>query len=76
MQHNTKESTFTKYRGPYELMYYEACPDERDAIAREKYLKTTMGKRFLRNRLKHSLGSDEACPVKDVAKIRETQNEQ
>lgn len=52
VQHNTGKSEFTKYRGPYELIYYEACLNVKDAYAREKYLKTGMGKRYLKNRLK------------------------
>ncbi len=54
-QHNQNESSYTKKRGPYELIYYEACKDREDAEVREKYLKSTMGKRFLRNRLKRFL---------------------
>ena len=45
----------TKFRGPYELVYYEACMNEKDAFAREKYLKTGMGKRFIKNRNKRFL---------------------
>ncbi len=54
-QHNNNLSTYTKGRGPFELIYYEACLDRFDAIAREKYLKSGMGKRYLKNRLKRSL---------------------
>ena len=54
-QHNTRKSTYTKYRGPYKLIYYEACLIEDDAKSREKYLKSGMGKRYLKNRLKHFL---------------------
>lgn len=54
-QHNKGLSTWTKYRGPWKLIYYEACLDEGDAIAREKYLKTGMGKRYLNTRLKRFL---------------------
>jgi len=54
-QHQTGKSTWTKSRGPYELIYYEACKDEDDARAREKYLKSAMGKRYLKNRLKRFL---------------------
>lgn len=42
----------TKYRLPLELIYYEACLDQNDAIHRERYLKTTYGGRYLKNRLK------------------------
>jgi putative endonuclease len=46
----------TKRRVPLELIYYEACKNAFDARAREKYLKTGMGKRYLKNRLKFSEG--------------------
>lgn len=54
-QHNTGKSTWTKSRGPWKLIYYEACLNEEDARAREKYLKSGMGKRYLKNRLKRFL---------------------
>lgn len=54
-QHNNNMSTYTKGRGPYTVIYYEACHDRDDARAREVYLKSTMGKRFVRNRLKRFL---------------------
>ena len=45
----------TKGHGPMKLMYYEACTNGKDAFTREKYLKTGMGKRYLKNRLKRFL---------------------
>ncbi|MCL5004832.1 MAG: GIY-YIG nuclease family protein [Patescibacteria group bacterium] len=54
-QHNEGKSAWTKGRGPWNLIYYEACLDEEDAKMREKYLKTGMGKRYLKNRLKRFL---------------------
>ena len=45
----------TKDRRPLELVYYETCRDKRDAMHREKYLKTYLGRQFLRNRLKSYL---------------------
>lgn len=54
-QHNRKSTTSTKDRAPFELIYYEACVNEYDALAREKYLKSGMGKRYLKNRLKRFL---------------------
>ncbi len=42
----------TKDRRPLELIYSEMCLDKKDAMRREKYLKTHKGKLFLRNRLK------------------------
>ena len=45
----------TKGRGPFELIYYEACKNELDAFSREKYLKSGPGKHYLNNRLKRFL---------------------
>jgi len=54
-EHNTGRVFSTKGRGPFELIYYEACSNEQDSLAREKYLKSGMGKRYLRNRLRRFL---------------------
>ena len=51
-EHQNGYTHSTKYRRPWKLIYYEACLSEADAIAREKYLKSGMGKRYLRNRVK------------------------
>ena len=54
-EHNNGEVSSTKYRRPLRLICYEACLNKYDALRREKYLKTGMGKRYLQNRLKQSL---------------------
>lgn len=54
-QHNDGESTSTKHRVPFELIYYEMCRNEEDARSRELFLKSGMGKRYLNNRLKRFL---------------------
>ncbi len=54
-EHNTGKVVSTKNRGPFRLIYYEACLNAQDATAREKYLKSGMGKRYLKNRLKRFL---------------------
>lgn len=51
-QHNLGKNFSTRFRGPFVLLYYEASLDKSDAQAREKYLKSGPGKKFLRNRLK------------------------
>lgn len=43
----------TKNRRPLVLVYYEACRSKADAIHREKYLKSSWGKRYIKNRLKN-----------------------
>ena len=53
--HSDGKVESTKHRGPLELVYYEACLHKEDALHREKYLKTTYGKRYIRNRIKHYL---------------------
>ena len=45
----------TRGRRPLDLVYYEACNSRKDACRREKYLKTSHGKRYLRNRLSEHL---------------------
>ena len=54
-EHNTGKVRSTKSRGPFVLIYYEACLDKQDALAREKYLKSGMGKRYLKDRLRRFL---------------------
>ena len=54
-EHQKNQSGYTKGRGPFRLIYYEACINEEDAKAREKYLKSGMGRRYLKNRLKRFL---------------------
>lgn len=59
IEHNDGQSQSTKGRGPFEIMYYEACVDGSDAFAREKYLKSGQGKRYLKNRLQRFLSLTE-----------------
>lgn len=42
----------TKSRLPIRLIYFEGCLNRQDARRREKYLKSTQGRRFLGLRLK------------------------
>jgi len=54
-EHNDGKSTYTKYRGPFVLIYYEACLNSDDARSRELYLKSGKGKHYLKSRLKRFL---------------------
>jgi putative endonuclease len=54
-QHCMGKVPSTKDRRPLELIYYEACLNQADALKREKYFKTYNGKRFLHKRLKSYL---------------------
>ncbi len=51
-EHNSNKSGYTKGRGPFVLIYYEACLNEQDAKRREDYFKTSQGQRLLKRRLK------------------------
>ena len=51
-QHQKGEVTSTKSRLPLKLIYYEACLSQKDALKREKYLKTYYGKMHIAKRLK------------------------
>jgi len=54
-QHNAGKVESTKSRLPFKLIYWEGCLNQKDALHREKYLKTAWGKRYLKIRLKHYL---------------------
>lgn len=51
-EHNSGRSPSTKRYMPWTLIYYEACLLGSDARRREKYLKTSMGRRMMKKRLK------------------------
>ncbi|KKQ67083.1 MAG: hypothetical protein US86_C0001G0010 [Candidatus Daviesbacteria bacterium GW2011_GWA2_38_24] len=49
--HNQGEVKSTKNRRPFNLIYFEACQDKKQAEKREKYFKTGYGRKFLRDRI-------------------------
>ena len=54
-QHNKGLSASTKPYRPWELIFYEAYKNKRDAKRRELYLKTTKGRKALKLMLQDSL---------------------
>jgi len=52
-EHNKGTISITKFRRPFELIYYEAYAHQQDATAREKYLKTQWGRNYLKRTLAH-----------------------
>jgi putative endonuclease len=52
-QHARGDSFATSYRGPWKLIYYEAYLNQADALGRERYLKSGVGRRFLKAQLRH-----------------------
>lgn len=54
-EHNDGKNFSTAPRRPLKLIYYESYLLKEDAEAREKYLKTSMGRRVIRKQLSHFL---------------------
>ena len=52
IEHNQGKSKSSKPYLPWKLIYYEACLNIDDAKRREKYFKTSQGRRLLKRRLK------------------------
>ncbi len=48
-RHNKGYVKSTKKYSPFELFYFETCDNGKQAREREKYLKSTSGKRFLKS---------------------------
>jgi putative endonuclease len=54
-EHNSGKVQSTNSRRPLKVIYYEVCFNQTDALHREKYLKSSYGKRYIKNRLKNHL---------------------
>ena len=54
-EHNKRRNFSTAPYAPFKLIYYEAYLLKKDAEARERYLKTSMGKRVLKKQLANFL---------------------
>ena len=58
-EHQNGESFSTQFRRPFELIYYEAYKNEKDARLREHGLKLRGNAlRFLKDRIKGSMSAD------------------
>jgi putative endonuclease len=56
IEHNNGLNISTKPYRPWTVIYYEACLLESDARRREEYLKTNIGRRMFKRRLKDYFG--------------------
>jgi putative endonuclease len=64
LEEHQKGQTFsTKSRLPFKLIYFEGCTVEADAKRREKYLKSTQGRRFIGLRLIEYLRQQQAFGI-------------
>ena len=50
-QHNAGKTKSTKGYRPLELVYFEVCNSRKNALAREKFLKSGIGREFLRTEI-------------------------
>ncbi|HEY4506714.1 MAG TPA: GIY-YIG nuclease family protein [Candidatus Paceibacterota bacterium] len=56
LEHRNGVSSFTSKNGSFDLIFYEAYIDKKDAIEAEKYFKTGHGREVLKGKLKNFLG--------------------
>jgi putative endonuclease len=54
-EHNSGKVSTTRNRRPLKLVYWEGCLNQIDAASRERYLKTTWGRRYIKKRLQEYL---------------------
>ena len=54
-EHNAGKIAATKNRTSLRLVYFEGCMNQQDATHREKYLKTSWGRRYIKQRLRNYL---------------------
>lgn len=52
-EHQAGLSFATSFRGPWQLIYYEAYVEEQDARGREEFLKSGLGRKFLAKQCQH-----------------------
>ncbi|HBF13309.1 MAG TPA: hypothetical protein DDW49_08015 [Deltaproteobacteria bacterium] len=50
--HNQELGSWTRHRGPWQLVYQESCNDKSEALKREKFLKSGKGREFLKEKLR------------------------
>jgi putative endonuclease len=62
-EHNAGKNFSTAPNAPFKLIYYEAYLLKKDALAREKYLKTSMGKRVLKKQLANFLKQTKSAKI-------------
>ena len=55
-EHCSGCSGFTSRNGAFDLIFYEAYSNKKDAQEAERYFKTGHGREVLKNKLKNALG--------------------
>ncbi len=62
-EHNANKNRYTKAHTPWIIIYTEQFPDWASARVREKYLKSTAGKKFLKKYFDHDGGTTGSLPA-------------
>jgi putative endonuclease len=52
-EHNGGKVSSTSDKRSWKLIYWEGCLSQQDTMEREKYFKTTWGKRYIKKRLQN-----------------------
>jgi putative endonuclease len=58
LSHNSGKNKSTKHSMPWGIIYCEVSLNQKDVRAREKYLKSGIGRKYLKNRLKFFFAKD------------------
>jgi putative endonuclease len=54
-EHNSGKTKSTKSNVPYTIVFYEVCKTREEAIAKERFIKTGLGRAHIKNKLnKHT----------------------
>ena len=56
MDHRSGQPSFSSRNGDFNLIFYEAYLNKKDAVEAEKYFKSGHGREILRQKLKNYLG--------------------
>jgi len=73
-EHNRGRNISTSYRRPLKLIYYEAYLLKKDARDREKYLKTSTGRKAIRKQLKHCLKKETRSEMMLITVLKHSKN--
>jgi putative endonuclease len=46
-EHNSGANQYTRQNGPFELVYFEEFNDKKEALIRERFLKSGQGRKYL-----------------------------
>ena len=73
LEHNSGMTTSIKPYIPFELIYFEQFHLRIDAVKREKYFKTSAGRKFLKNKIisQHNARPAERCSDGDSIRASE-----